>query len=853
MPLASAGTPLWRRIVILFLLVSLLGLGITSAAFLYFRDRVINYVVTHHMEDVAETSFNTFYQVMRRGWNEQVIHDLISSTNAMDPNLQVDLYRGPLVKAQFGPDPIEHSPDAAVRQALAGREVTRIDRGDHMGRIVKPVTAREECLQCHTNVVPGDVQGAVEVRYDFAGLAGVLEQAVRWSGVAVAAIIALMLATLYAGIRRAAVTPLHRLSAALREAGTQGSVLARVPEEAASSRELDEVVAAFNGVMDRLQAATVSKEVIDAEAQVLRSLVANADRILDRETFARGLLAALGKRFPFRALVVADTRDGRVVLRVFSALDGPDAQAHPLVQGTLAQIRHMLADWIGEQEPEVELNHLAFADDPEQESQPVAVRVGSKEVGGVVQCVTRETTEDELAVLEPLLQTLALGIHVSDRLEGAVKELKHLSHRDSLTGLFNRRSFEEFLHYEFERTRRKPACFSLIMADLDHFKSINDTYGHQVGDEVIAFTATLLAQHTRKADVVARWGGEEFVILLPDTELEGALSLADELRRTLEASTYEVEGVRVHATLSLGVAAFPDHGGNPEKLMAEVDSALYAAKDSGRNRVVRVDEGGGRLVESETNRAILDGLREERLVPHYQPIVEVASGKVYGYEVLARMQDPDGEGLIPAGRFIQVAQRYGFEPQVDRGMARALRADMDARRVPEGPLFFNVSPRNLESPKDLESLLGLLGEGGGTSGYRVTLEITEREALDHQEVIEPQLALLRGAGMRLALDDFGSGYSNFQNLIRLPLAFLKIDGSLVRSIATDVRYRNLVGSIAELGRSLELPTIAEFVEDGETLALLAELGVTHAQGFYLGRPGPAPAGGQPARMGNAPA
>jgi EAL domain-containing protein (putative c-di-GMP-specific phosphodiesterase class I) len=271
-----------------------------------------------------------------------------------------------------------------------------------------------------------------------------------------------------------------------------------------------------------------------------------------------------------------------------------------------------------------------------------------------------------------------------------------------------------------------------------------------------------------------------------------------------------------------------------------VDNALYAAKGAGRNRVVRVDEEGGHLVESDTNRAILDQLREERLVAHYQPIVEVASGEVFGYEVLARMRDPAGEGLIPAGKFIPVAQRYGFEHQVDRGMARALRRDIDGGEVPAGPLFFNISPRHLESPRDLEGLLGLLGSGDLPAGYHVTLEVTEREALDHQDVIEPQLALLRSANMRLALDDFGSGYSNFQNLIRLPLAFLKIDGSLVRHVAYECRYRDLVGSIAELARSLELPTIAEFVEDGETLAILRELGVTHAQGFYLGRPGPAP-------------
>ncbi|HKJ88808.1 MAG TPA: GGDEF domain-containing protein, partial [Gammaproteobacteria bacterium] len=477
-----------RQVVLLFLFVSILGFSLAAGAFLYFRDRVIDYAVSQHMEEVAHTTFNTFYQVMRRGWNEQVIHDLVDSVNAMDSSLSVDLYRGPMVAAQYGPDPIDHRADAQVRKALGGTPVTRIDLSGDQGRFVFPVRARKECLTCHRNVMPGDIQGVLDVHYCFAGLAGVLEQAVLWSGGAVAAILALMLGALYWGFRRTAVVPLRRLKREVLGAGQQGSVLARVPPETATSRELDQLVGAFNAVMQRLQSATVSKEVIDAEARVLRSLAENADRILDREAFARGLLSALARVFPFRALLVADTRAGAPLFRVFSALDEERAVGHPVVLRALSEARSRFGDWLAGAEPRIEYHQLDFLESPDQESRPVAVGVDSQDLGGVVQCTTREITDSELQVLAPLLQTLAVAIHVSDRLHGAVDELKHLSHRDSLTGLFNRRSFEEFLHYEVGRVGEKTSGFAVIMGDLDHFKSINDAYGHQVGDEVIAFT-----------------------------------------------------------------------------------------------------------------------------------------------------------------------------------------------------------------------------------------------------------------------------------------------------------------------------------------------------------------------------
>ncbi|HKJ89430.1 MAG TPA: EAL domain-containing protein, partial [Gammaproteobacteria bacterium] len=206
------------------------------------------------------------------------------------------------------------------------------------------------------------------------------------------------------------------------------------------------------------------------------------------------------------------------------------------------------------------------------------------------------------------------------------------------------------------------------------------------------------------------------------------------------------------------------------------------------------------------------------------------------HEVLARMENPEGAGVLPAGDFVPVAQRYGLEHCLDRGVMRAIARDRDAGMLPAGRLFINLSPRNLEAEADLRAILEALELEEEADNRQLVFEVTEREALARQERLAPQLALLKAYGVALALDDFGSGYSNFQNLLRLPISYLKIDGALVRSMDEGPGHRALVESIAGLGRALGMVTLAEFVESEKLLDHLAELGVDLAQGYHLGRP-----------------
>lgn len=418
----------------------------------------------------------------------------------------------------------------------------------------------------------------------------------------------------------------------------------------------------------------------------------------------------------------------------------------------------------------------------------------------------------------------------------------HASH-DSLTGLLNRFEFERRLSAAQAAAEEEAGERVVCFIDLDRFKMVNDTSGHAAGDALLREVGQLLDQRVRGTDVLARLGGDEFGLLLEGCSLEHAEQRARELIDAVDTIRFPWEG-RVHSiSASIGIARLGAEAGGVAEVMSQADIACYAAKSAGRRRVAVYSP--ERSEVKQHHREVLvaaslrEALEEERFCLYAQAIVPTApgGGAEPHYELLVRMIDAGG-GLIPPGTFIPAAERYDLMAQIDRWVLREALERL-APRLAAGNISvsLNLSAHSLNDPSFSPFLLGLLAASPLPS-RRVRFEITETAVMSQLSLASELMSALRAEGCEVALDDFGSGLSSFSYLRHFPVDYLKIDGSFIRSLRESAVDRAIVESMHGIARRLGARTIAEFVEDETTLALIRELGIDYAQGYGIGKPQP---------------
>jgi diguanylate cyclase (GGDEF)-like protein/PAS domain S-box-containing protein len=421
-------------------------------------------------------------------------------------------------------------------------------------------------------------------------------------------------------------------------------------------------------------------------------------------------------------------------------------------------------------------------------------------------------------------------------------ELGYLVEHDPLTGLLNRRGFVRELMHEMAYSRRYGGRGAVLFLDLDDFKLVNDTLGHNVGDEVINEVARILDERLRETDALARLGGDEFAVLLPQTSSDEAQALSTSLVGSVrDGCGVSLPGGRA-VTLSIGINWFerPGEGVTADDILIDADSAMYAAKDAGKDRFVVASSAthehpNARITWAERVRSAVE---KGTFQLYCQPIVDFTSDTVAQWELLLRLPGDDGELILPA-QFLYTAERSGLILNIDRWvLGEALKLIAQQRDWGrEVHLAVNISGRSVGAPE----LLALVERGLISTGIDpacLILEVTETAAIANMDRARGFANELQSLGCHFALDDFGAGFGSFYYLKHIPFDYVKIDGEFIRNLPVSITDQLILDSIVQMSNGLGKHTVAEFVGDQETVEVLKAHGVDYGQGYHLGRPIP---------------
>jgi diguanylate cyclase (GGDEF)-like protein/PAS domain S-box-containing protein len=417
-------------------------------------------------------------------------------------------------------------------------------------------------------------------------------------------------------------------------------------------------------------------------------------------------------------------------------------------------------------------------------------------------------------------------------------EAKHVATHDFLTGLPNRLLLSDRISQAIALAPRHAKRVAVLFLDLDGFKHINDSLGHAVGDQLLQSVATRLLAEVRGSDTVSRQGGDEFVVLLPETaEWEDAANVAKRMIASI-GEVHTLEGRDLHITTSMGISMFPDDAGDVETLIKNADTAMYQAKENGRNgfQFFKPDMNIRAVERQSIEHSLRLALERNEFVVHYQPKIDLSSGVVIGAEALVRWMHPD-RGLMLPGHFIPIAEQSGLIVPIGQWVVREACRQMREWRdagIELQNMAVNISAVDLRGDDFVEQILSVLEETDLEPSL-LELELTETVLMKHIDATAVTLQRLRERGVRISIDDFGTGFSSLSYLHRFPIDTLKIDRSFINQISVEAGGAPIVAAIISMARTLRLRVVAEGVETAAQLAFLQGLACDEAQGFYFSR------------------
>ena len=525
--------------------------------------------------------------------------------------------------------------------------------------------------------------------------------------------------------------------------------------------------------------------------------------------------------------------------------DAPIGMAIATADGRFLQVNRALCSFTGRAPDELEGTPIVRLIHPdEREEEAVALARLARGDAGSVRGERRWLHAAGTIVWGAINATLVRDEHVLLQVQDVTErrryetELRYLADHDPLTGLLNRRAFTRELESHLEHVRRYGPAGGVMVLDLDHFKNINDTLGHGVGDELIVALAEVLRKRLGDRVAIARLGGDELAVLVPDGDVDQA---ADDVLDAVRGQRVPSPSGRLRpVSASIGIAGFDEDGLGPDEVLANADLAMYEAKDAGRDRAVAYRPVGRSSTHGRVSwpDVIRDGLDEDRFVLQAQPIMCLATGDTGQFELLLRLRDPLGELISPAA-FLPAAERYDLIGAIDRWVVKrsiAMLAE-ENRRGRRLTFEVNISGRSAGDDDLLALIEGEL-RANEVDPAQIIFEITETTAVADIPRAQEFAHRLAALGCRFALDDFGAAFASFYYLKHLPFDYLKIDGEFVRGCVTDLTDQLVIKAVVDIARGLGKRTVAEMVGDEETLDLVRSLGVDYVQGYHIGKPAP---------------
>lgn len=826
---------------------SLVFLGATLASSLLYEKLLEERGLATSLE-ISHQNIEAVYQVLRSGGlhtqvNEAAITSKLNFPTTVD---QIDVYRSEAIETIYG-STRKLPAGGTVQQVLSNGQPLVIKTGDQV-RYIEPVKAQPECLGCHSNAKAGDVLGAIDVRHNLQQVTAT----VRIYYIALFLVLGSLVFLAAAALTTFVTRRLNRSVNLFRHKVDAFNTIKDFEQLEIGKVDfgLHEFNDAFNSVallVEKIKSVAVDKGVLEFEIRLLEKFIITSNVVRDWREFIQNLLLEINPIIEAYALVTIfrveeeayecevfwRSRPSDNTIQLLEKILRKQFHEHPFLQGThLLQVAHNIAD---------ENSALPELSPEDVEVQTKTLLLDTPKIGGIVGIGVQSTmVQDNVRhmIIGSILTTLLNLVGSVKAIYKYTKDLEHYATRDPLTDLYNQRMFWELLGYEIGRAKRHDQKFAVIMLDLDNFKTINDRFGHHVGDSFLQAFAKLLLTAVRNGDLLARYGGDEFCIILPEAAETQAHMVAQRIIESLQHFTMEThDGMKLKATASIGIAISPDHGDNPKDLFLVADNMMYKAKNSGKNAIAIPNEDEMAEVfrkAGEKSLMIQNALDQQRIIPYFQPICDAVSGEIVIHELLMRIQLDDQ--IVTANDFIEEAESMGIAHKMDYQLIEKAFNQVKVQGY-QGMLFVNLSPKAL-IVGEFAARVGFLAERFGIEPKRIVFEITERETVKNLTLLEKFVLDVKMQGFSFAIDDFGSGFSSFQYIKRFPVDYIKIEGEFIRNMLHDEVYLAFVKSIVTLAKELKVKTIAEFVEDAETLVEVGRLGIDYAQGYHISRPSP---------------
>ena len=819
----------------------------THFAVSYLFERSLRKEALADAASFAEITFKSMFQLMRTGWSRQQLEGFIAAVQSSvhETRRQIDIFRGNRASVLFGEIP-QKDPDDAIEQVFREGRSRSYEQDGHV-RYLYALKAQEVCQGCHTNVEIGDVLGVIDVHQNIAPVLEAHERtfAISMIPLAPVAILATMLMVIF--IRRRFDGAIVELAGSIRSVNRLAD-LRRLEDSPPSLgfAEFDPVSREIGELTSRVRSIAVDKDMLEFEIRLLEKFVLTSDVIRDWRDYVIRLLLDIDGVMPAYALFsIFKTGDDAFDLEVFWRYAPSDGMKEDFERrlrdelkrtdyfdaGYAMRVNHHVADH-GQPMPDVSGAEVAL--------QSKSLLVDAPRIGGIVGIGMEAQGDVEpthVLVIESVLSTLLNVVGSVKAIDRYTKDLEYYATRDPLTNFYNQRVFWEVLENEIHRSARHNYAFSLLVVDVDGFKAINDRYGHGFGDTFLQCLADTLREAIRDDDMPARYGGDEFVVILPETDLAGAEEVARRVNAKVSSLSVDTpDGEPLRCTASLGIGCYPAHATVAKDLFMFADSMMVRAKSDGGSRIAVPTEQD--VVEifkklGEKSMMILQAVDGRAVVPYFQPIVSTRDGSVEALEVLSRISLADGEHVL-AEEYVAAAERMGVMHKLDYMLMEQALDALDGSGY-GGVIFLNLSPRALQL-EDFVTEIRSIADDFQVDPARIVLEIAERETMRNMSVLERFVARLHGEGFKLAIDHFGSGFSSFHYVKRLPIDYLKIEGGYILGMRANEKDRALVRSIAALASDLGIRTIAEHVEDELVMAQVVAQGIDLAQGYHIMRP-----------------